>query len=124
VAGAVATQPTWRLDFKWPARIKAAVITVAFFLVFWQLLDFIPPDLGELVYAWTHRLDWSHGPLIPLFSAYLIYAKWDDLRRCPIRYAWLGLPLLVGGLVGYLSALWFVPFGYAKPLSMMITLLG
>ena len=125
MAEAVAAAPAWRIRFQTQERIKALALAVAFFAVFWKLLDFLPwGGLGELVYRWTHELDWSHGPLIPLFSAYLVYAKWDEIRRCPIRFAWLGLPVLLAGLLGYVWALFLLPFGYAKPFFMMVTLLG
>jgi exosortase len=123
-----AAQPatTWRLTFNGPAQIKAGVIAAAFVLTFWHLLDFVPDrlGLGSLVYAWVYQADWSHGPLIPLFSAYLVYLKWDRIRTCPIRFAWLGLPLLLLGLAMYLWSLSGGLFAYAKPFSMMITLLG
>lgn len=120
-----ATIPTrWQIRFDRPAQVKAAVVGVAFVAAFWHLLDFIPP-LGVLVHAWWNELDWSHGPLIPLFSAYLVYLKWDRIRRCRISHTWLGLVLLLAGLGFYLSTLsGVVPFGYAKPLAMMICLLG
>lgn len=105
-------------------RLKAIVLGVAFLGVFWPLLDFIPP-LGGLVYAWVNELDWTHGPLIPVFSAYLVYVQWDRIRRCPPRAAWLGLPILLGGLLLYLTTLLgIVPFGYVQPVALMITLFG
>lgn len=121
----VATATRQHIRFDRAAQIKAAVIVVAFFAAFWKLLAFAPFDsLGELVYKWVYQSDWSHGPIIPLFSAYLVYSKWDQLRRCAITYAWVGLPILLAGVLGYLYVMFVLPFGYAKPLSMMIALLG
>ncbi|MBK9126529.1 MAG: exosortase/archaeosortase family protein [Phycisphaerales bacterium] len=115
---------TWRIDFGRPSQIKAALLIVGFVATFWTQLAFIPP-LGSLVHAWLYESDWSHGPLIPLFSAYLVYACWDQLRRCPIRLPWVGLPIMVLGLGVYAWSLsGTLQFGYARPLSMMITLLG
>lgn len=113
-----------RISFDRPAQIQAAIIGAAFVAVFWNLLDFIPP-LGGLVHAWVHQADWSHGPLIPLFSAYLVYLSWDELRRRPVRWAWIGLPIMLAGLLMYVMVLsGQLPFAYAKPFGMMITLLG
>lgn len=125
MAGSVATIPrTQQIRFDRPDQVRAAVIGVTFIAVFWNLFDFIPP-LGSLTHAWVNELDWSHGPLIPVFSAYLVYLRWDRLRRIPIRYAWVGLVILVFGLGAYIvSQLGFVPFGYAQPLAMMVTLFG
>jgi exosortase len=114
-----------RMVFDRPAQFKAALIAVAFIVVFWDLLDFIPPNYGELAHAWVFEADWSHGPLIPLFSIYLVYLRWDYIRRCPVRYAWSGLAVMLIGLALYLAALsGWLPFGYARPLSMLISLLG
>lgn len=114
-----------RLSFDRLSQLKTAAIVVAFIAVFWDLLDFLPPNYGLLTYTWIFEADWSHGPLIPLFSAYLVYAKWDRIRRCPVRHTWPGLILLLAGLGLYLWVLsGGLLFGYARPLAMMITLLG
>jgi exosortase len=111
--------------FDLPARIRAGLIAAAFVAVFWELLDFIPPDYGTLVYFWIYESDWSHGPLIPLFSAYLVYLKWEQVRRCPVRHAWIGLWIIVAGLLLYLwVSSGFLMFAYFKPLAMMVTLFG
>jgi exosortase len=115
----------WRMTFDRPAQIKTGLIAAAFLAVFWDLLDFIPPTYGDLVSAWILEPDWSHGPLIPLFSIYLVYAKWDQIRRCAVRYAWVGLGILIAGLLLYLWGLsGYLLFAYARPMAMMITLLG
>lgn len=119
---------TWPAEgpmrFDRPALLKAALLAVAFGAAFWHVLDFVPP-LGLLVWSWVHELDWSHGPLIPLFSAYLVYLRWERIRRCPVRGAWLGLPVLLAGLALYAASLAGVlAFAYAQPLGMMISLAG
>lgn len=113
------------LRFDRRAQLQVAALAVAFCGVFWELLDFWPPDLGWLVHAWIHEADWSHGPLIPVFSAYLVYLKWDRVRRCPARGAWLGLPLMLVGLAVYLWTLsGGMLFAQARPLALMVTLAG
>ena len=125
----MAARPTisaerWQIEFDRSAQIKALIVAAAFVATFWNMLAFVPP-LGLLVHQWIHELDWSHGPLIPLFSIYLVYLKWDDIRRCRIRHTWVGLAVILGGLAIYLAALsTLIPFAYARPLAMMITLLG
>jgi exosortase len=116
---------TERITFDGPARMQAAVLGVLFVIAFWELLDFTPPNLGGLAYAWLHKADWSHGPLIPLFSAYLVYLKWDQIRRCPVRYTWPGLVILLGAFMVYaLSLAGVLAFAYLRPFSMLVALLG
>ena len=114
-----------RMVFDRPAQLRVALLAAAFVAVFWDLLDFIPPSYGILVHAWVYEADWSHGPLIPLFSLYLVYLRWDYIRRCPVRHAWSGLIVLIVGLALYMWALsGGLTFGYARPLAMLTTLLG
>ncbi len=117
--------PLPRLTFDGAARLKVALLVIAFVAAFWGMLDFIPPQLGSVAYHWFYDPDWSHGPLIPVFSAYLVYTRWDRVQRCPVRRAWWGLPVMG---VGLLLHLWQLSgtllFAYAAPAAMMITLLG
>jgi len=124
-ANPATTPGRWQICFDRTAKLKAVVLGAAFVAVFWELLDFIPPKLGLLVHTWVYQTDWSHGPLIPLFSAYLVYQKWDAIRRCKIRFTWIGLILLLLGLALFLWSLsGRLPFGYAQPFAMMIALAG
>lgn len=114
-----------RISFERSDQIKTAIVVAAFVAVFWELLDFVPVGgLGSLVWRWVHESDWSHGPIIPLFSVYLVYLHWDRIKRCPVKYTWVGLILLLGGLGLYLYSLSLLKIGYARPVAMMITLLG
>ncbi len=125
MASSAALSRPWRISFDRPDQIKAGLIGIAFIALFWELLDFVPPSYGLLVWTWLNQSDWSHGPIIPLFSAYLVYVKWDAIRATPVRYGWVGLPILFGSLMLYFGSLvGFVNFGYAKYVAMMGALLG
>jgi exosortase len=114
------------------------VLAAAFFAVFWNQIGFVPArlpdwlgglqtgtDLGVLVWTWLNEADWSHGWIIPLFSAYLVYQRWDKLQATPVRYGWVGLPFILAGILIYVGTLWqILHFGYALPFGMMICLLG
>lgn len=117
----MATAPTSpapvALEFDRPAQIRAAVVGLGFVAVFYNVLL-------NLTYKWTHSADWSHGPLIPLFSLYLVYARWDQVKRAPLRHTWVGLVVLLGALAAYQYSLWGLRIGYIRPLSMLICLLG
>ncbi|TWT45116.1 Transmembrane exosortase [Phycisphaerae bacterium RAS1] len=123
---AAATTP-WRITFDRAAQIKAALVGVAFVGTFWTQLNFLPdPHYGALVYAWLHEADWSHGPIIPVFSAYLAYLSWDKIRRCRIEHTWVGLVLMLVSLTVYLYSLFpaGLRFTALQQLAMMVCLLG
>ena len=106
-------------------QVQAVVVAAAFIAAFWYQLGFVPPALGTLVGSWVYEEDWSHGPLIPLFSAYLVYLNWERVRRCRVRHTWVGLPLMLGGFLVYvLTQAGIVPYAYCAPLGMMLCLLG
>ncbi len=114
-----------RIDFDASARIQAGVIAIGIIAAFWTLFDFIPPGLGTLTYAWLHDADWSHGPIIPLFAAYLVYTRWPEIRRCPVRHNWIGLVLLIVALVAYQGVLWsIIPFAYVRFVALLLAVLG
>ncbi len=117
MSATIATTPTWTLEFDKRAQVRAAILAAAFVAVFINVLE-------GLWYEWTHSADWSHGPIIPVFSGYLIYTHWDRVRRCPPNGAFWGLPLIVGSLVLYQLSLWLVVFGYIRPTAMLLCLLG
>jgi len=49
----------------------------------------------KLVYDWSTLPDYSHGFLVPLFAAFLIWDKRKVLQATPIRQSWFGIPLIV-----------------------------
>jgi len=105
------------ITFDRRAQLQAALIAVAFTAVFY-------PVFLKLKYTWSTSSDWSHGWIIPLFSIYLVYTHWDRIRRVPIRGAWLGLPVMLGGLLGYQYFLWVKPMTYPQETMMLVSLLG
>lgn len=112
-----ASNPSWTLEFGTRERIRAVLLAGAFVAAFYGVFD-------ALWYEWTHSADWSHGPIIPLFSAYLVYVNWDRIRRIPPQRTSVGLILMIAALLFYQISLWLLPFGYFRPLSMLLCLLG
>ncbi len=49
----------------------------------------------KLVYDWYTIPDYSHGFLVPLFAAFLIWDKRKALSAVPIRQTWSGILLVV-----------------------------
>lgn len=112
-----ATLSNDRIVFDRESQIKAGILTLLFVLVFY-------PILLDLQYHWIHELDWSHGPIIPVFSIYLIYLNWDKIRRAPVRHTWVGLLLLLVSLAAYQYTLWGVAFLVIRPIAMLLAVLG
>jgi exosortase len=71
-----------------PAILLCALIVAIYYRV-----------VGKLVYDWYDNPDFSHGFLVPLFSAYLLWTKRDALRRMPLRPSWGGVYLIAGAIV-------------------------
>ncbi|MFP3936691.1 MAG: exosortase/archaeosortase family protein [Phycisphaerae bacterium] len=55
--------------------------------------------LVELVGVWYNEPNWSHGFLIPLFSAFLIYSRRDEVLSAPRKVCLWGLPLMIVALL-------------------------
>ena len=81
----------------WPLGILAILIGILYFGV-----------LVHLGGDWLHDPDYSHGFLVPLFSAFLVWRNRHTLARLPVRPTWWGLIGIVGALavlvVGKLGA--------------------
>lgn len=45
--------------------------------------------------------DWSHAYLVPVIAGYYVYVNRDRLASVRIQRGWLGLPMLLVGMVGY-----------------------
>ncbi len=53
----------------------------------------------KLAYDWYTLTDYSHGPLVPLFSVFLLWEKRKVLSNIPVKQTWAGVPLIVFSLV-------------------------
>ncbi|MCK6456787.1 MAG: exosortase/archaeosortase family protein [Phycisphaerae bacterium] len=95
---------------------KAAALIAAMLWFYWD-------HCLRLVRFWSEDPDWSHGFLIPVFSAYFVWSKRDALAREPMRTNWLGLPLLIFAIAAYF---WSVraKFGYPQALTIVIAVAG
>jgi exosortase D (VPLPA-CTERM-specific) len=54
--------------------------------------------LASLYNIWNLKPEYSHGIIIPVLSAYLIWRQREQLRQLPFTGSWLGLVLIAGGL--------------------------
>lgn len=51
--------------------------------------------LFHLVGQWRSSSDFSHGFIVPLFSAFVIWRERKKLRALPLKPSWAGLPIVV-----------------------------
>ncbi len=62
------------------------------------LIALYAPVLRVLVSQWYHDSDYSHGFLVPLLSAYLIWQRRDKLRDLPQHPSWWGMVVVLMAL--------------------------
>ena len=62
------------------------------------LLALYAPVLRILLDQWYRDPDYSHGFLVPLLSAYLIWQRRDKLRQVPRRPSLWGMVIVLGAL--------------------------
>jgi exosortase D (VPLPA-CTERM-specific) len=55
--------------------------------------------LGDLYNIWNLKPEYSHGIIIPVLSAFLIWRQREQLRGLPFTGSWTGVVLIVLGLV-------------------------
>ena len=60
------------------------------------------PIINDLVKQLLKEEDFTFGLMLPLISGYIVYQKWPQIRVCPQRPAWMGLLVLVLGLIFYI----------------------
>lgn len=82
-----------------PWFLPALVALASICLGFWQLVYNLPQ-------LWTKEEGYySHGMIVPLISAYVLFKNWDRLKEIPVKPFWfatipLGLTLLGGFAAG------------------------
>ena len=74
---------------RWLPPLLLVAVVVA---IYWSITI-------KLVENWYLDPDFSHGFLVPLFSAYLIWTKRETLKNTPIRQSWAGLPLVILAII-------------------------
>ena len=84
--------------------IVATIIVVALFTFY--------DGIELMVKWWSNREEYSHGFLIPLITAYLIWQRTDKLTQTEFTGSWIGVALVVFGLflffLGELSTIYTV----------------
>ncbi len=97
-----ALQETSRQRTFW---IQAALLTALIGFLYYNIL-------AQLVMDWWKDPNFSHGFLVPVFSAFIVWQARRKLAAQPATPAWSGLAILIGALailiVGVLGAEFFL----------------
>lgn len=80
-------------------------------------------NLKQLYSTFYNDPTWGHGFLVPVFSALIIYLNADKLRGLKIESSWLGLGILIFGI---LSLILYLVMGqsHMANVSMLVVLYG
>jgi len=79
-------------------------------------------EIESIVRMWVKDPNWSHGFLIPLLSLYFINQRKTEILSEQIRPSYLGLLLLVCGILFYPLNVVHFQYGVLRPLDMIATL--
>ena len=104
---------TGRHLHRWIIPFASAVIffcVIAFLIPYATSLYDVKKTIAGLIYALAGHtsvkdapLDFTYCLFVPPISAYLIYLRWKDLERAPVRPSYVGLAVMVFGVLLY----WF-----------------
>ena len=112
---AIAKKNPWSLQhshFAW----GAAVIGILLMAVYYHVL-------AKLVIDWAETPDFSQGFLVPIFSAYLVWAKRKALFETKIAPTWNGVAVVALGLVVLLLGVYGAEL-FLSRVSLVILLAG
>ncbi|MBZ5561084.1 MAG: exosortase [Acidobacteriia bacterium] len=102
VADKPAPQETTRHGNWW---VQAALLSVLIGLLYYSIL-------GQLILEWWRDPNFSHGFLVPAFSAFIVWRNRRELAALPLVSSWSGLAIIIGALamliVGVLGAEFFL----------------
>ena len=79
-------------------------------------------EIEGIVNRWVTDSSWSHGFLIPLFSLYFIDQHKREILNLRTRVNYLGLLLLICGILFYPFNIVHFQYGYLRPMVMIATL--
>jgi exosortase len=77
----------------------------------------------KLVYDWYTLPDYSHGFLVPLFAAFLVWDKRKAIRATPIKQSWMGIFLVLFAIVVLILGVYGVELFTAR-MSFVLLLTG
>ncbi len=85
--------PSYSLRLRNPKAVWGGVLIAALVAAIYVEI------LAKLVTDWWQIPDFSHGFLVPIFSAYLVWTKRKALSEMAVSPSWSGVALVAAGLV-------------------------
>jgi exosortase len=95
--------------------IKMVIIGGLFYYLFRGVIE-------SIVRKWLADPSWSHGFLIPFFSLYFINKAKSEILNLQTKPNYLGLFLLICGIIFYPLNIVHFQYGYFRPIGMIATL--
>ncbi len=108
-----AADSTTSSRFSW---LPLAAITVLLAVLYYRVAL-------KLIYDWYTIPDYSHGFLVPLFAAFLVWDKRKVLGATPIKPSWAGIPLIILGIFVLILGVYGVELFTAR-MSFILVLTG
>jgi exosortase len=112
---AITKKNPWSLQdahFAWGAVLIGILIMAVYYRV-----------LAKLVTDWWQIPDFSHGFLVPIFAAYLVWADRKALRNIKVAPSWSGVAVVALGLVVLLLGVYGAEL-FLSRISLVILLAG
>jgi exosortase len=100
-----------RLDW-----VPFSIIAVLFGVLYYGVIV-------KLVHDWYTLPDYSHGFLVPLFAAFLVWDKRKELSATPIKQTWAGVVLIVFSIAVLILGVYGVELFTAR-MSFILLLIG
>jgi exosortase len=100
--------------------VKLLSLAILFVLIFW-------PNLWRLwgkTYPFGGEAEWQHALFIPIIGVYYLYANREQLAAAGVRPGWLGVPILLLGIVLFGYGIWPGQNDFVKDFGMVVTLFG
>jgi len=79
--------------------------------------------IPDMVRVWYHDENYSHGFLVPIISGYFLWQRWPDLKNRLVQPDWLGLVVIVWGILQLLAA-WLSTEYFTMRSSLIVLLIG
>ena len=97
-------------------RLKLVLVLPLLVVMYYKIV----PDM---VRDWYNDENYSHGFLVPIIAGYFLWQRWPDLKDRLVKPDWLGLVVIVWGVLQLLAA-WLSTEYFTMRTSLIILLIG